>query len=116
MPPDEQFTIVDLGPLSVAPKLLPPSNQQLPNESLNLWSSVTEAICSKQFSKATSLKLELEESQREKAREREQAGDEWKPVFFEHVTGNGGKPDLTDKGRQVLDRVQKGEWSMDGIL
>lgn len=116
VPPDEQFTIIDLGPLSVAPKVLPPQDRQQPNESLNLWSGVTEAIFSKQFSKATNLKLELEESQREKAREREKSGDEWKPTFFEHVTGNGGKPDLTDKGRQVLDRAQKGEWAMDDIF
>ncbi|KAM4056617.1 oxysterol-binding protein [Hirsutella rhossiliensis] len=116
VPPDEQFIIIDLGPLTVAPKVLPPQDQQLPNESLNLWSGVTEAICSKQFAKATNLKIELEESQREKAREREKTGEEWKPVFFEHVTGNGGKPDLTNKGKLVLDRAQKGEWSMDGIF
>lgn len=113
--PHEQFTIIDLGPLGVAPKVLPPQDQQLPNESLKLWSSVTDAIFSKQYSKATNLKLELEESQREKAREREKTGEQWKPTFFEHVTGNGGKPDLTEKGRQVLDRAQKGEWAIEGI-
>ena len=71
---------------------------------------------SKQFSKATTLKQELEEAQREKARQREQKNETWKPVFFEQVTGNGGKPDLTDKGREVLERAQRADWSLDGIV
>lgn len=115
-PAEEQTTIIDILPLSVAPKELPPKEQQLANESLQLWGGVTDAILSKQFSKATVIKQELEEKQREKARERERTGEEWKPVFFVQPTGNGGKPDLTDKGRLVLERAQKGDWSMDGIL
>ncbi|KAF4585949.1 Oxysterol-binding protein-like protein 1 [Ophiocordyceps camponoti-floridani] len=116
VPPEEQFVIIDLAPLQVATKSLPPQEEQLPNESLKLWSGVTEAIHSKQYSKATNIKVELEESQREKARHREKTGEQWKPVFFEHVTGNGGKPDLTEKGKLVLERAQRGEWSMDGIV
>lgn len=60
--------------------------------------------------------MELEEAQREKARQRERENVEWKPVFFTHVTGNGGKPGLTDKGKEVLKRAQQGNWDMDGIL
>ncbi|KYK54800.1 Oxysterol-binding protein-like protein 1 [Drechmeria coniospora] len=116
VPLEEQYTIIDMAPLGVAPKIVPPEDQQLPNESLSLWGGVTKAIIAKQYSKATEIKVELEEKQREKAREREQSGEEWRPVFFEHVTGNGGKPDLTDVGRQVLERAQKGEWSTDDIL
>jgi hypothetical protein len=105
-----------MGPLSVASKVLPPDDAQLPNESLKLWGGVTRAIHAKQFSKATAAKVELEERQREKARERERSGAEWKPVFFEQVTGNGGKPNLTEKGREVLRRAQRGDWSMNGIV
>lgn len=90
--------------------------QQLPHESLKLWSGVTDAINAKQFSKATTVKQELEEAQREKARERERTGVEFKPFFFEQVTGNGGKPELTEKGREVLRRAQKGDWSMEGVV
>lgn len=100
----------------MAPKLLPPDDNQLVNESLQLWGGVTKAIHSKQFSLATTLKQELEEGQREKARERERKNEAWKPVYFEQPTGNGGKPELSDKGRLVLERAQKGDWSMDGIL
>lgn len=114
-PPEARTTIIDLGPLTVAPKSLPPLEKQLDHESLKLWNGVTEAINSKQFAKATTIKQDLEEAQREKARERETSGIEFKPVYFEQVTGNGGKPDLTEKGREVLRRAQKDDWSMDGI-
>ncbi|MDA4133345.1 MAG: cytochrome P450, partial [Thaumarchaeota archaeon] len=59
-PPEAQTTIIDIAPLSVAPKSLPPLEKQLPNESLRLWDGVTKAILSKQFSKATAIKVELE--------------------------------------------------------
>lgn len=90
--------------------------KQLPNESLKFWGGVTDAIMAKQFSKATTIKQELEEAQREKAREREKTGAVFQPVFFEQVTGNDGKPDLTDKGREVLRRAQKEEWDLEGVL
>ncbi|KAG5917271.1 hypothetical protein E4U61_002883 [Claviceps capensis] len=115
-PSEQQYTIADVAPLDVAPKVVPPEDQQLPNESLTLWDGVTKAIHAKKYSKATELKIELEESQRQNARQREKNQETWQPVFFEHVTGNGGKPDLTEKGRQVLERAQKGDWSMEGIL
>ena len=114
--PDQQTTILDVAPLSVAPKILPPKDQMLPHESLRLWDAVTQAILSRQFSRATNLKVELEEAQREKARERERAGTVWKPVFFEHAIDKTGKPELSQKGREVLDRAQRGEWSMAGIV
>ncbi|KFH41865.1 Oxysterol-binding protein-like protein-like protein [Hapsidospora chrysogenum ATCC 11550] len=116
VPPEDQHVIIDIGPLNVAPKVLPPDDKQAPNESLHFWSGVTNAIHAKQFSKATNIKLELEEAQREKARQREKDGVPFKPVFFEHVIGNGGKPSLTDKGREVLDRAQRGEWDLEGII
>lgn len=116
MPVEEQYTIIDIAPLSVAPKIIPPKEKQLPNESLTLWGGVTDAIHAKQYGKATQVKVELEEAQREKARQREVNKETWQPVFFKHVTGNDGKPDLTDKGREVLERAQKGDWSLEGIM
>ena len=53
VPAEEQYTIIDIGPLSVAPKIVPPEDQQRPNESLTLWGGVTQAIHAKLFSKAT---------------------------------------------------------------
>ncbi|KAK4111635.1 hypothetical protein N656DRAFT_145299 [Canariomyces notabilis] len=115
-PPEDQITIIDIAPLSVAPKVLPPPEQQLPNESLTLWGEVTKAILAKQYSRATAVKQELEEAQREKAREREKKGETWKPVFFEQATDKAGKPSLTEEGRKVLERAQNGDWSLEGII
>lgn len=44
VPAEEQYTIIDIAPLSVAPKIVPPTESQLPNESLVLWGGVTKAI------------------------------------------------------------------------
>lgn len=77
---------------------------------------MTRAIHSKQFSRATQLKQELEEQQREKARQREKTGEQWKPVFFTQVTDKGGRPELTDKGREVLKLAQEGNWDINPIL
>lgn len=71
---------------------------------------------SKQYSKATNIKVELEENQREKARERERTNEPFVPVFFTQATNKGGKPDLTEKGHEVLARAQKGEWDLQGII
>lgn len=100
----------------MAPKSLPPEDKQVENESLTMWGGVTRAIHSKQFSRATQLKQELEEAQREKARERERTGETWTPVFFTQVTDKAGRPELTEKGKEVLKRAQEGKWELDGIL
>ncbi|KAH6686745.1 oxysterol-binding family protein [Plectosphaerella plurivora] len=115
-PAEARFTIIELAPLNVAPKILPPKELQQEYESLNLWGGVTEAIHSKQFSRATTVKQELEERQREKARERESTQTVWKPIFFQQVTDDSGRPELTDKGRAVQERSQRGEWNIDDLI
>lgn len=114
--PEKQTILIDVNPLTVAPKILPPKEKQAEYESLQLWDGVTQAILSKQFSKATSVKVELEEKQREKARQRGQNNESWKPAFFEQTTDKGGKPELSEKGKQVLERIQKADWSLEGII
>ncbi|KAI1324242.1 oxysterol-binding family protein [Xylariaceae sp. FL0255] len=115
-PPEKQITMIDVNPLTVATKSLPPMEKQADNESLKLWDGVTQAILAKQFSKATHVKMELEERQREKARERERKKEPFVPKFFKQVTDKGGRPELTDKGRELLARSQKQDWNLDGIL
>lgn len=115
-PPEKQTIIVDLNPLNVASKSLPPKEQQAENESLTLWGGVTDAIHAKQFSQATNIKVELEEKQREKARERERTKEPFQPAFFTQVTDKNGQPQLNEKGRQVLERAQKGDWSLEGLM
>lgn len=62
----EQILLLDLSSPVFLPKprSLPPKEQQLPNESLRFWQSVTESIHVRQFSQATARKLEIEEGQR----------------------------------------------------
>lgn len=115
-PADRRITIIDLAPLEVAGKVVPPREKQKEYESLTLWSGVTDAIHNKQFSQATNVKLDLEERQREKARERERTGETFQPQFFQQVTGNGGQPELTEKGQEVLRRAQEGNWSIDDLV
>lgn len=106
------ITLIDLTPLSVAPKILPPPSTQLPNESLRFWSGVTEAISARQFSRATALKQELEERQRMKAKEREEKGKTWQPRFFVGAVTPLGKPELTEDGREVLKGLQEDRWAL----
>lgn len=110
---ETQHLIMDLTPLSVAPKILPPPSKQLSNESLRFWAGVTDAITSKQFSRATTLKQELEERQREKAREREENGVTWAPRFFTGAVTPLGKPELTEAGREALRALQEERWELE---
>jgi len=82
---DKQILIIDLEPLAVTAKLLPPTEMQLPNESLKFWSGVTEAIKSRQF---------------------------WQPRFFTGAVTPLGKPELTEDGREALKKLQAGEWDI----
>lgn len=81
--------------------------KQLPNESLRFWQSVTDAIKNKQFGEANKLKQEIEERQRQKAKEREESKSEWHPRFFMEATTASGKPELTDDGKTVMEGLHQ---------
>lgn len=74
---------------------------------------MTQSILSKEYSKATTIKQQLEEGQREKAAARKALGEEWRPRFFTAVTVPSGKPDLTEEGEKVLRGLQEGRWNME---
>jgi hypothetical protein len=111
--PKEKLLLIDLAPLHPVPKIIPPMEQQLPNESLKFWNGVTKAIVNKQYSLATSLKQEIEERQRQKAKEREEAGKEWQPRFFTGRITPAGRPDLTPDGERALKQAQEGRWELE---
>lgn len=108
-----RIPLVDLTPLYPAEKIVPPMTFQLPNESRRQWYPVTEAINERQYSKATSLKLELEEKQRMKVKEREQKDTKWTPRFFVGALTPEGRPELTSEGKEVLLHLQKNEWKLE---
>ncbi|KAL6709440.1 hypothetical protein ACN47E_001375 [Coniothyrium glycines] len=98
----EKNLIIDLNPLDPVAKIVPPLEEQLPNESLKFWDGVTNAIVGRQYSLATTLKTEIEEKQRAKAAERKSADTEWKPRFFTGAVTPIGRPDLTQDGEEAL--------------
>ncbi|KAI4167288.1 MAG: hypothetical protein LQ343_007332 [Gyalolechia ehrenbergii] len=105
--------LIDLNPLWPIPKVIPPENQQLSNESRRFWRGVTEAILNKQYGQATKLKQELEERQREKATARKDQGSEWKPRFFTEALVPNGKPNLSEDGRRALKGLQEGDYHLE---
>lgn len=109
---ETQVPLIDLGPLNIGRKLLPPITQQLENESRRQWAPVTDAINARQFGLATKLKLELEEKQRLRVKEREDRGKQWSPNFFVDAMTPEGKPTLTAKGVEALSALQRGEWEL----
>lgn len=109
----DKHLLIDVTPLTPVPKICPPEEQQLPNESRRFWGKVTDAILSKQYSLATTLKQELEERQRQKAAERKTTGAEWNPRFFTGATSPAGRPDLTDEGRAALEKLRKDDWELE---
>ncbi|KAJ9647306.1 hypothetical protein H2201_003906 [Coniosporium apollinis] len=108
----DKHLLIDLNPLYPIPKLVPPEDLQLPNESRRFWYDVTAAINNKQYSLATQVKQEIEEKQRQKAKEREVRGVKWKPRFFTSTTAPDGRPDLTEDGWAVLKGMQMDDFRL----
>lgn len=98
----DKHLIIDLEPLFPATKVVPPMEDQLPNESRKFWDKVTTAIKSKQYSLATQFKHEIEDRQRAKAAERKARGAEWQPRFFTGAVTPVGRPELTKDGELAL--------------
>ncbi|KIW02851.1 hypothetical protein, variant [Verruconis gallopava] len=109
----EKILLIDLNPLSPVPKTIPPIEQQCKNESKRFWEGVTRAILNKQYGLATTLKQELEEKQRQKAKERKEKGQEWQPRFFTGAVTPVGKPDLTEDGKEALRRLQALDYTLE---
>ncbi|KAF2198613.1 oxysterol-binding protein-like protein [Delitschia confertaspora ATCC 74209] len=109
----EKILLIDLNPLFPVPKIIPPMEEQLPNESRKFWQKVTDAISNKQYSLATTLKQELEERQRQKAAERKDRGAEWQPRFFTGSVTPVGKPDLTKDGEEALKGLHTGNFKLE---
>ncbi|KAF4768903.1 hypothetical protein N7455_008492 [Penicillium solitum] len=108
----EPRLLIDITPLHPVTKDLPPSEEQLSNESLKFWSGVTDAIVEKQFNQATKLKQDIEERQRQRAAERIEKGSEWSPRFFTGAVTPLGKPELTEEGQKVLEGIRTGEFAL----
>ncbi|KAJ5885306.1 hypothetical protein N7495_009816 [Penicillium taxi] len=109
----DPILLIDIEPLFPAAKTLPPSDQQLSNESLKFWSDVTNAIVNKQFTQATKAKQDIEERQRQRAAERKEKDVKWKPRFFTGAVTPLGKPELTEDGQKALQGVRTGDYTLE---
>jgi hypothetical protein len=109
----EKILIIDLNPLDPIPKVVPPLDEQLPNESLKFWDGVTNAIVGRQYSLATNLKTEIEEKQRQKAAERKASEKEWKPRFFTGAVTPAGRPSLTKDGEEALKALHLEQYQLE---
>lgn len=104
---------MDVNPLFPAQKIVPPMDLQLPNESRKFWAEATDAITTKQWSRATAVKQALEERQRQKAAERKARNVEWVPRFFTGATTPVGQPQLTEDGRRAIQGMNAGDYRLE---
>lgn len=71
----EEF--VDVHKLKIVKKIVRPISQQRENESRNLWKDVTAGLKYNDIEKATQAKADLEQKQRDEAKERKLTNVEW---------------------------------------
>ena len=103
---DKQL-LVDLVPLMPVPKIVPPPEEQLSNESRRFWQDLTTAMLAKRTADANKVKQDIEQKQRDKAEQRKKDGVEWEPRYFTKVAEDDGKPELTEEGKRLLEGMQK---------
>lgn len=88
--------------LEAVQKQVRPLSQQGPLESRKVWQPVSSALFSKDYTKATREKQNIEEIQRQKAAERKANKQEFNSVFFKLPVVNG-KPELKPAGVNALE-------------
>ena len=113
MPTTEKQLLIDLVPLMPVPKIAPPPDEQLPNESRRFWQELTAAMMQKNYGEANKVKQVIEQKQRDKAAERKTGGIEWAPRFFTKVAESNGRPELTEEGRKLMDGMQHLEFHLE---
>ncbi|KAG6878336.1 hypothetical protein C0993_008514 [Termitomyces sp. T159_Od127] len=72
---------------NMAPKWVPPEDEQEPNESRRLWQHLTLAIGRKDMQAATDAKSAVEDAQRERRKQLEESGGKHEPRFFVYKNG-----------------------------
>lgn len=105
----EKHVLLDVSDLTSAPKSVPSLPQQKENESRVVWDSITQAIHAKKFETATRNKVEVEDAQRQVAKERSEKGEDFVPVFFS--VNPDGRPSLTKAGEAALRGQHDESWS-----
>jgi len=110
--PSARNLLMDVSPLMPVPKLCPPEEEQLVNESRKFWKDLTAAIQEKRFADANRIKQTIEQNQRDKAAERKAAGKPWAPRFFQETTDPEGRPHLNEEGKQLMQGLQSKDFKL----
>ena len=111
-PPADAQLLIDLVPLMPVPKICPPPEEQLPNESRRFWKDLTAALQEQRYSDANKVKQEIEQRQRDKVDKRKAQNMTWKPRFFTEVAEEGGQPHLSEDGKLALAGMQKKDFDL----
>lgn len=105
----ERHVLIDVSDLTPAQKTTPALAQQKSNESRTVWDTVTQAILGRKFETATRNKVEIEDYQRQLAKERTEKGEEFVPKYFK--VNEDGRPTLTIDGEKVLAGQHNESWA-----
>ena len=111
-PPANKQLLIDLTPLMPVPKICPPPDEQLSNESRKFWTDLTAALTERRYNDANKVKQDIEQRQRDKAAERQEKKTIWKPRFFTEATEEGGQPHLSEEGQLLLAGMQKKDFKL----
>lgn len=76
---------VDVNKIPVFKKNVRPISEQTENESRRIWLEVTAGLCLNDIDRATNAKYQLEQKQREEAKQRKETNVEWETKYFKPV-------------------------------
>lgn len=114
--------LFDVATQTSAPRQVAAIEKQGPTESLKLWGPVVEHLQKGDYARASLLKTEIEEDQRERRKLRLESGEPWVPVFFEFVVVHpGGEMDCegtTKRDPQMIvggKEEEMGHWMIKNV-
>lgn len=83
--PSKFETFVDVNSIPIFKKKVRPVSDQDENESRKVWREVTAGLKMNDIEKATNAKFQVEQKQREEAKERKETFGEWETKYFKGV-------------------------------
>ncbi|XP_058053836.1 oxysterol-binding protein-related protein 9 isoform X2 [Anopheles bellator] len=85
--PSKFETFVDVNSIPIFKKKVRPVGEQQEHESRKVWREVTAGLKMNDIEKATNAKFQVEQKQREEAKERKETFGEWETKYFKGVNG-----------------------------
>ncbi|XP_063225170.1 oxysterol-binding protein-related protein 9 isoform X2 [Bacillus rossius redtenbacheri] len=79
---------VDVNQTQITKKIVRPIREQMDNESRKVWKEVTAGLSMNNIERATNAKFEIEQRQREEAKERKEKNLKWETKLFKEAGEN----------------------------